>query len=50
MFALIRAQFRKSEFSGSGRRASDCLHVFVADVINSFDTVYRSILDGALAR
>ena len=33
--------------SGAG---SDQLHVIVADVIESFDTVDRSILDGALGR
>ena len=33
--------------SGAG---GDQLHVMVADVIESFDTVDRSILDGALGR
>ena len=34
-------------FSGTG---NDQLHVMVADVIKSFDTVDRSILDCALGR
>ena len=38
---------RLEVLSGTG---GDQLHVMVADVINSFDTVDRSILDSALGR